>query len=1059
VAAEYEVNIKINSRQIERELKNIDKIVSNIGKPKGGGARRKPGIAGLLPSSADLKATERGLVQLNAKTKAIQSIQDKFSERRLRSLTRSNTLNEKELRLNKQLTAEARARLRLLSQAGAKGFDGTRPQGRQLANDINARVKAQDKRARLLNKINEMEAKGLNVEKLRKQLNKATTEQSARRFASADKEFNLLRKTIELEQAKLRILKEQRRNFPSSPIRGTATMMGSPAQIAASGRQIASPIGGGLGFPGSPGFLAGATASRTPFGPSFPTGGAALPVKGSITMPGSPIAVQAAKKTNLRALKVEATWAKALGQLQETAGVLKSRDGKVKRSWNIALETLQDTAKLIRVRSQQAAGGLTGQSSPIGGAANIPGSPAALKRGRRNKRLGQVGLGAGFPLLFGGGPGSVLGGAAGGLTGSFGAQIALSALGQQIDQMVASVINAGKAFTNVGGAADFMAEKSLFSSDSMQFRIEKLIEEGKVTEAAALMTQEMAKQVGGSGLKALKDLGTEASKMGKLFGTLLIRIQAFMASALTPLLKLINSAIGNINARSQLDQMLREAESPEQKAQILQRSKELRGTVKQGRAGTALGKLTPEIIAQLQQDFPAAIPEGAAIEPKGLELLRAGDKGFDKAAKDAERLARRLAGLDAERDKLEQLLQLDQQINTAKLQGDNRQVIALENEARLIAFAEKEAVIRASKVPQEQKIAELKNLGLEKDRALLENAFKLDSFDKQKADDLTLQLEQLDLQLEAATAITREAENQAKLELLLLNLRESNKDLTDDQLKELMDKTKKLFEAQNQGSLQSFITNSVKSLNDLEQHAVQVSQGIGNAIGNSLVSGMQGLITGATSVKQVFADMLKSIADVLAQQAAQMIATYIAIGIARAFAGMGGGESSASAPASKVGSAANLPGPTGDFGLGAGPSFGSVSDFKPATILPAAKFAQGGFVSSPTSALIGEGGEPEYIIPASKMRESMSRYSRGSRGGGVIPSDGGSSASGDGGVAVAAPIDVRYTVERINSVDYVTADQFQSGMQSAAAEGAQRGEQNTLKRLQMSGSTRRRLGM
>lgn len=128
-------------------------------------------------------------------------------------------------------------------------------------------------------------------------------------------------------------------------------------------------------------------------------------------------------------------------------------------------------------------------------------------------------------------------------------------------------------------------------------------------------------------------------------------------------------------------------------------------------------------------------------------------------------------------------------------------------------------------------------------------------------------------------------------------------------------------------------------------------------------------------------------------------------------------------------------------------------------LLGAIKFAEGGVVNKPTNALIGEGGEPEYVIPQSKMRESMSRYSRGSRGGGVIPDNRGGSASGDGGVAVAAPIDVRYTVERINSVDYVTADQFQSGMQSAAAQGAQRGEQNTLKRLQMSGSTRRRLGM
>ena len=116
----------------------------------------------------------------------------------------------------------------------------------------------------------------------------------------------------------------------------------------------------------------------------------------------------------------------------------------------------------------------------------------------------------------------------GGLTGSFGAQIALAPINQQIDTFVAGMVDAGKALTSVGGAADFMAEKSLFSSDAMQFRIDKLIEEGKVTEAAALMTQEMAKQVGGSGLKALKDLGTEASKMGKIFSTLLIRVQAFL---------------------------------------------------------------------------------------------------------------------------------------------------------------------------------------------------------------------------------------------------------------------------------------------------------------------------------------------------------------------------------------------------------------------------------------------------------------------------------------------------------------------------------------------------
>ena len=82
------------------------------------------------------------------------------------------------------------------------------------------------------------------------------------------------------------------------------------------------------------------------------------------------------------------------------------------------------------------------------------------------------------------------------------------------------------------------------------------------------------------------------------------------------------------------------------------------------------------------------------------------------------------------------------------------------------------------------------------------------------------------------------------------------------------------------------------------------------------------------------------------------------------------------------------------------------------------------------------------------MRESMSRYSRGARSSSVIRLRASGTSGEGGGVAVAAPIDVRYTVERINSVDYVTADQFQRGMQSATDQVLE-GEQQTLKRLQL----------
>jgi hypothetical protein len=50
------------------------------------------------------------------------------------------------------------------------------------------------------------------------------------------------------------------------------------------------------------------------------------------------------------------------------------------------------------------------------------------------------------------------------------------------------------------------------------------------------------------------------------------------------------------------------------------------------------------------------------------------------------------------------------------------------------------------------------------------------------------------------------------------------------------------------------------------------------------------------------------------------------------------------------------------------------------------QFANGGVVTGPTLAMVGEGGEPEYIIPQSKMAAASANYLNGARGGSVIPS-------------------------------------------------------------------------
>ena len=295
----------------------------------------------------------------------------------------------------------------------------------------------------------------------------------------------------------------------------------------------------------------------------------------------------------------------------------------------------------------------------------------------------------------------------------------------------------------------------------------------------------------------------------------------------------------------------------------------------------------------------------------------------------------------------------------------------------------------------------------------------------------------------ATIAETAEISQIAGLEELankiaVLDIEEARGDLAAKQAKEqekrdkaAADAAQKRLEADPLFQMQQ----KFEKLIDLENQVAAGATAIGNAFSNAFV----GVISGAKSAQEGLAEMMQSVAKHFLDMAAKIIAQQIAmilygtimkaLGVSMGGGGGMGGQ--------------NYFDPTTGLGV-AGPNFG---------------LAEGGYVTGPTNALIGEGGEPEYVIPESKMRESMGRYSRGSRGSSVIPAEGGGAAGSEGGTAVAAPIDVRYSVERINSVDYVTADQFQNGMKRAALEGAQRGQQLTLSRLQQSPATRRRIGM
>jgi len=121
-------------------------------------------------------------------------------------------------------------------------------------------------------------------------------------------------------------------------------------------------------------------------------------------------------------------------------------------------------------------------------------------------------------------------------------------------------------------------------------------------------------------------------------------------------------------------------------------------------------------------------------------------------------------------------------------------------------------------------------------------------------------------------------------------------------------------------------------------------------------------------------------------------------------------------------------------------------------------FQYGGVVNSPTLGMIGEGGESEYVIPASKMDGAMARYSAGARGGAVIP--GGSHESGTvAGSSGNAIVEYTGPVLNFNGDEYVPKSAVPDIIGAATKQGAMAGKAQVIGSLRNSRSQRASLGL
>ena len=582
------------------------------------------------------------------------------------------------------------------------------------------------------------------------------------------------------------------------------------------------------------------------FGPAFPTGrGPNMPINAGSNQYGRPIGPAFAPMQGPRSFPIAGT-----------AGIPGSPE------FNRALE-------IGRFRS-----------SPIQGAANIAGSPEA--RRARRQRLEQVGLGAGFPLLFGGGAGSVLGGAAGGLTGSFGAQIAFSAIGQQIDQFIASVAAVGTALTSASGTVEMFREKNLFSSDAVKEHAFQLEEQGKMQELATLLTKDLASQIGKNAVESFQLLGGETKEFLKTINHLFLAVQGFVAGPLAKLLGAINTVLGGVSTDVQFGS-LRGSLTGDAAAQFEAIVAETRGT----RALTG-----PERQRALRQDAPltkegrltTAVKEAVLKDPRVAKLRQSidvtgqtslddtlGNQTSRKAAREAAQLQKRLDRLDAERQKVLDISSLQDKIVAAEQAKDQFLVIRLKGEQKLKDIEAKRlkdvaGVTKQSEIRAINELAAAKRIA-----AQAETTREINQLEFERQERFDKKIESLDVQLQIAEATTREEKERLRIAYEIKKLENSGK-FTESQLAEIEERMKRLSDKDS--PLNKFIQQTreqIELLSDPIHQVIELSKTLGSAFSESF----RGIVNGSMTAQEALANLFQRTADHFLDMAAQMIAAQI----------------------------------------------------------------------------------------------------------------------------------------------------------------------------------------
>ena len=679
---------------------------------------------------------------------------------------------------------------------------------------------------------------------------------------------------------------------------------------------------------------------------------------------------------------------------------------------------------------------------------------ANIKRIRSQKGRGQENLmlGAGFPLLFGGGVGSVGGGVGGALLGNkmgmggFGAQILGSAIGTMMDTAVQKAAKLGEALRTV--SMDELVDSGIRLSAELQTQITLLTRAGNIEKARALAAQQVQKQTGASA-GSLQDVNNAVNILKSAWNDIVGSVGAFLGIISAPVIAALGLVIRLVS-------------------EVFKSINETFALIRKGLVFITGWTGLPDLIAGVTDGLNPALQESIAkatelgrkfennttLLAEQLEISAAmptGNSFSDKRARAQGELRKKLLGFDnetktelgnlradnkalpaAELEKLETKFMDNRGIKKSQIESDSDKEIQKinEQEQQIIGKLERQNELKAALFGIDQKIAQARSdedkelefrLNAQKEIAsitskLMEDTAGKDDAEKQlKIEAAKLDIAKVNFDLQTKVDEYRKEKKQ-EAEDVLADLQKQNDllqgkiDGNEDEIKQHQT-IEKIVDKIGEG-YRTQVTALVEKNGELTKEAENAQkleklwENIKETVATGLTDAIMGLIDGTKSLGESLAGIAKQIASMALKSAITSILPFAEGGYAR-------------------------------NGIKA--------------------FSSGGMATRPTLGLVGEAGEDEYIIPASKMAQSMQRYSSGARGESVIPGTGSSS----GGTAGSASTTVNYSgpILNFNSEEFVPKSAIGQIINSAASQGAKAGEARTLSSLQNSRSRRSNIGL